>query len=650
MLAIALIVAGAIAAYWPGLANFAILDDQANLEPVWRWLAGELGWREVMFGNLSGPLGRPVSMASFLATAAMYGDSLAAFKAINLAIHLVCGLVLAAVVRSVARLDRDLEPHATWLPIVVAAVWVLHPLQVGTVLYVVQRMTLLSALFASLAVLAYLVGRRNLSEGRKRRGLWLIAAGVPVLTLMAGLAKENGLLVPLYCALVEWIYFRPARGSRRPLAGRALIALLPASVIAGFALLLARPPAIFETFSTLPFTLWERFLTQGPVLVDYAVAVLLPFLHAPSPFRDDYPLSTGLLSPPWTLVAWLLIAAVAAMAFRLRHTAPSVAFGVGWFLVGHSMESSFLPLHLHFEHRNYLPSIGLLVAMAVILVRLASVVDQRARLPRATVPALLTALLIGLAVSAHAHALTWRSPSALLAYTLQHYPDARSARLEAVGQALRQQPPRVDLAQSHYAHLLSLDDPNHRTIALLGLLEIECSMQRRVDPRLAAEVAAATPDVLEPEVVLHFRLVADALARVDCEGVSVSVLAARWSHVVAESGLEPGNPASITMRQAAALLHRRAGDLDAAMREARMAWDTGRAPVAVGLMLADFKLTAGRLDDAGALIATLDERVSRGDREGRAALGVLFHNLERARTDLQAPEADRGSIAPMNPP
>ena len=36
--------------------------------------------------------------------------------------------------------------------------------------------------------------------------------------------------------------------------------------------------------------------------------------------------------------------------------------GVLWFLAGHLLESSFIGLVIAFEHRNYLPSLGILLA------------------------------------------------------------------------------------------------------------------------------------------------------------------------------------------------------------------------------------------------------------------------------------------------
>ena len=48
---------------------------------------------------------------------------------------------------------------------------------------------------------------------------------------------------------------------------------------------------------------------------------------------------------------------------------PLVSFGIAWFLVGHGMESTFLPLEIVHEHRNYLPLFGILLAVVSVLVR-----------------------------------------------------------------------------------------------------------------------------------------------------------------------------------------------------------------------------------------------------------------------------------------
>ena len=47
----------------------------------------------------------------------------------------------------------------------------------------------------------------------------------------------------------------------------------------------------------------------------------------------------------------------------LRRRLPVVACGILWFFVGHLLESTVIPLELMFEHRNYLPSFAVLLAV-----------------------------------------------------------------------------------------------------------------------------------------------------------------------------------------------------------------------------------------------------------------------------------------------
>src|SRR5699024_6855887 len=159
----------------------------------------------------SGPLHRPVSMLSFLANATTTGLDAFPFKLTNLAIHLLCGVIIHALLRRLLQRDKHLAPYAPIAALAVTALWLLHPMQVSTVLYIVQRMAQLAALFMLLGLLAYVIGRQALLDGRRKTGLaWLFLA-VPTATLLAMLSKENGALTPLLCGVIEWVYYQPDR-------------------------------------------------------------------------------------------------------------------------------------------------------------------------------------------------------------------------------------------------------------------------------------------------------------------------------------------------------------------------------------------------------------------------------------------------------
>ena len=157
--------------YLPGLNGPFLFDDPPNLIlPINAWLSGQTGWHEVLLGNRSGLLGRPLSMLSFIANAATTGLAPLPFKATNLAIHLLCGLLIYVLISRVLTRDPQLRTRAKLAALLVSAVWLLHPMQVSTVLYIVQRMAQLSTMFMLLGLLVFVLGREALEQGHTRKG------------------------------------------------------------------------------------------------------------------------------------------------------------------------------------------------------------------------------------------------------------------------------------------------------------------------------------------------------------------------------------------------------------------------------------------------------------------------------------------------
>src|SRR5690606_7723514 len=101
-------------------------------------------------------IGRPLSMLSFGLNYYFSGLDPYFFKATNLALHLLNTLVLYFLTRELLGFQKGgREPLVPrhYLALLVTAAWALHPLQASTVLYAVQRMTQLAALFTFLAIL-----------------------------------------------------------------------------------------------------------------------------------------------------------------------------------------------------------------------------------------------------------------------------------------------------------------------------------------------------------------------------------------------------------------------------------------------------------------------------------------------------------------
>lgn len=375
LLAIAL--GATVFCYGPGLGGGFAFDDYPNIvrNPQ---LAGATfsahGLLEAALSSDSGPLARPLAMLSFAVQTASSGLSPYPLKVGNLIIHLANGVLVFLLCRVIVQISASQgvastrRPLAVLLPCAVSAAWLLAPINLTAVLYVVQRMESLSTLFMLLGLLAYLRGRVRLDAGRPGAWNWMVG-GLVGGTLLAALAKESGVLLPAYAFVLEWVLFglrvaKARRADRRLLFLFAGVLFVPG--ILGIAATL--PEAISgASYAGRPFTLAERLMTEGRVMADYLRWIILPSLAEMGLYHDDYVVSRGWFSPASTLPFLLMLAGLLALAFRLRRRMPLAALGILFFLVGHSLVSTYLPLELVYEHRNYLPSLGIYLALFSLL-------------------------------------------------------------------------------------------------------------------------------------------------------------------------------------------------------------------------------------------------------------------------------------------
>ncbi|GAB2490370.1 hypothetical protein [Arenimonas alkanexedens] len=396
------------AIFWPGLSGDFVFDDYPNivtnpavhLESLDREsLAGAAR------GYEHGPFGRPIATLTFGLNHYLGGNDAWGFKFFNLILHLLnVGLVLMLGQRllKLAGVDASSSANAS---LAIAAIWALHPLQVSTVMYVVQRMEMMSLTFTLLALIAYLRGREAQLVGRAGWP-WLLAC-LPLM-LLSLLCKETGVLLPVYTLAIELTVLQFA-ADRTGLSARLKVVYALSFVIAmSYVLFWVLPayldPAIYEFRG---FTLMDRLLTQPRVLVMYLAQMMFPAPGLMTFYYDTFDASRGLLSPPTTLLCILLLAALAAAGIWLRRRAPLFALGVFLFFGSHLLTSSFFPLELAFEHRNYFSLFAMLL----------SATDLVLRMPHGEIPRMriytIGIVVAGLCLLTLLRAATWGNPTNL---------------------------------------------------------------------------------------------------------------------------------------------------------------------------------------------------------------------------------------------
>ncbi|WP_132544231.1 hypothetical protein [Plasticicumulans lactativorans] len=350
--------------YWPGLGGPFILDDDPNLKLA---IIDSLDWNELrkaVFGNYSGQLGRPVAALSFALNIFFSGYDPWPLKYVNLMLHALTGVLICWFTIRLLRQEplRPQNSSPELIAVLVTALWLLHPLNASTVLYAVQRMALLSALFVVAAMLCYVLAREHLIRGERFKSLCclLLCAGFGVLGL---LSKENGALLPLYILLVEYTAFRPAHEDRtsRNLVNTLLLLCCVLPVVAAIGYLITHPEYVMSGYRSRDFTLTERLLTQPRVLLHYLHLIVLPRLADMGLFQDGFPISRHLdVATALAVLFWLALIAIAVGAHR-KH--PVITLGIGWFCIAHLLESTVFGLEMVFEHRNYAASYGPLLCL-----------------------------------------------------------------------------------------------------------------------------------------------------------------------------------------------------------------------------------------------------------------------------------------------
>lgn len=496
-LCLLLLLASTFLVYQQGLTGSFIFDDGqaiANNEYLKIQDMSKESLQQAAFSNDSGPLKRPISMLSFALNYYATGMDPFYFKLTNVFIHLANGIgifILTVLIFTFyrTRFQPTLSPtQPYWLALTVAGAWLLHPFNVSGVLYVVQRMTSLSAFFCIWGLALFVWGRIRLYEGRS--GFAAMLTSVVVFAPLALYSKENGALLPVLMLVTEIAFFR--FGTANQATRRFLIGFYFATValpLAGILIyLVVNPSFLLRGYNIRDFTLMERLLTECRVIWFYLRQIALPSVAQMGLYHDGIEISRGLLQPITTLFSVAGILALLTASIALWKKAPLVTFGILFFFVGHALESTVFPFELVFEHRNYLPMYGLLV---VVFYYLLYPLNYLANLRIRQITAL---LLIGLfAAGTFSRANTWSNAVDFSINEVERHPESARAHSE-MGDTYSKFMTNDPLSQDHYYrlavhHYEKATELNKNSVhGLFGLITLSAIQNKPIAPRWLEEL------------------------------------------------------------------------------------------------------------------------------------------------------------------
>ena len=250
-----------------------------------------------------------------------------------------------------------------WIALVVALIFVSHPLATQSVTYIIQRMASMVTLFYLFAIILYLKGRLNQGSTSLSIGYFITAL---IAAIFALFTKENAFTIPLVILLVEISLFKRDKIVVNFSKPRIILGCI---VFLSFLLLLFSrvsssffqtiPPSFGHTYTVTP---WNYLLTQFSVIVKYIQLLCFPINLN---FDYDYAISNSLIEPR-TFLSLGFLSALVGLSIYLFKKQKLISFGIMWFFITISIESSFIPLaDLIFEHRTYLPSVGFFMILTV---------------------------------------------------------------------------------------------------------------------------------------------------------------------------------------------------------------------------------------------------------------------------------------------
>ena len=349
------------------------------------------------------------------------GLDVTGYHLFNLAVHLCNASLVLLLVRLTFRTPflagSRIGRHSGTAGLLAALFFVAHPVQTQAVTYIFQRMASLCTLFYLLALALYVAARVDQEsprqEGGDRKGpvaggwrpLLLLAASVTA-AVLAMQTKEIAFTLPLAALLYEFCFFRGG-WRRRSLVLLPLLltlAIIPLMVLAEGQV--SADLTLLSTRTHIPRS--HYVLTQLPVLATYLRLLVLPVGQN---LDYDYPVYTTFFTPP-VFLAFLLAAAIGALAGILFHATcgprvgsrstadPAVrfiSFGLIWFFLTLTVEAGVVPLaDVIYEHRLYLPSVGLAAALATAVVLLSQRTTRLlgGRLPLFAAAAVIVALTV----------------------------------------------------------------------------------------------------------------------------------------------------------------------------------------------------------------------------------------------------------------
>jgi tetratricopeptide (TPR) repeat protein len=337
----------------------------------------------------------------------------------NVLFHILSGfiaflLTMEIMSLSVFRKNKTIDNFKVLIALFTAFIFVAHPIQTQAVTYIIQRMAVLAGLFYMWSVLLYIRGRKAhlLNQADKQWKPYALYAGAFFVGFLGFLSKQNAITFPVAFILAEIFFIR----NEEQKIDRKFVAIFSSAVgvIILLGLIINGLPSEFDKISRSNY-----LYTQFRVLVKYWQLLFLPV----NQHLDYYfTVSNSLWGTKELLSLLFLLGTIALGTWLYMKKWFIVSFGIFWFYLTLSLESSIIPIRdVIFEHRLYLAVLGFGFAISYLAFYFLS--SKNARYPVIAL-SFLTLIYIGASLNRNK---VWHDPYTLWSDSVKKSPKRERA-------------------------------------------------------------------------------------------------------------------------------------------------------------------------------------------------------------------------------
>jgi Tfp pilus assembly protein PilF len=462
-----------------GLAIYAnslhapfILDDNTNIikNPITKQLDNFTHPSQAVhltsYAKYSMLVQRYVSMLSLALNYRVNGLDTTGYHFINVAIHILTSLLVYTLVlltfRTPYMKSSRVAPYAPRAALLAGALFVAHPVQTQAVTYIVQRMASLATLFYLASLVSYI--RSRLAEGKREKIVFYILALVCAVLGMK--SKEIVFTLPLAVALYEWAFFESPLRKRFALwlpLGLTMLIIPVTQLALGYGTI-----GSSMRVGAVDMPRWHYLLTESRVLITYLRLLIAPVGQN---LMYDYPIYMSILNPNVLLSGLFHMGMFGLSIYLYRRSRKGepvlrlLAYGIWWFYLTLTVESTLVPLHPIYEHRLYLPSVGVFTAAATGgMLLYEGLRSMKWRMTAAAVMVMVPLVLGGMAVARNS---VWKTELSLWQDNGKKAPASLYTQINLAN--AYQKSGRHREAIAHYQIALTLPPPDERKEPLQSL-------------------------------------------------------------------------------------------------------------------------------------------------------------------------------------